>query len=115
MSGFPRCGAERGGLRSRAITPREPTTYLIEAYVPKLDEATAAALSARLRAAIDELRREGLALRWLRSFALVGDETYVWMMTATDEHDIALVNRRAGVTVDHIAEVVPGEVSAGGG
>jgi hypothetical protein len=88
--------------------------YLVETYVPKLDEATSAALSARLRAAIDELQREGLALRWLRSFALVGEETYVWMLTATDAHDIAVVNRRAGVTADNIAEVVPGEASAGG-
>lgn len=90
---------------------RNPTTYLVETYVPKLDEATAVALSKRLRAAIAELQREGLALRWLRSFALVGEETYMWMLTATDAHDIVVVNRRAGVTVDHIAEVVPGEAS----
>jgi hypothetical protein len=88
-----------------------PTTYLVETYVPKLDEATAVALSARLREAIAELQREGLALRWLRSFALVGEETYVWMLTATDPRHIALVNRRAGVTFDHIAEVFSGDAS----
>ena len=90
---------------------RSPTTYLVETYIPKLDEATAVALSKRLRTAIRELQGEGLALRWLRSFALVGEETYVWMLTAADAHDIALVNRRAGVAFDHIAEVVPGEAS----
>jgi len=57
------------------VPSRNPTTYLVETYVPKLDEATAVALSKRLRAAIGELQREGLALRWLRSFALVGEET----------------------------------------
>lgn len=88
-----------------------PTTYLVETYVPKLDEARAAALSARLREAVAELQREGLALRWLRSFALVGEETYVWMLTATDAHAVALVNRRAGLVFDHIAEVVTGEAS----
>jgi hypothetical protein len=93
------------------VPSRNPTIYLVESYVPKLDEATAVALSARLRAAIAELQHEGLALRWLRSFALVGEETYMWMLTATDAHDIVVVNRRAGVTVDHIAEVVPGEAS----
>ena len=93
------------------MASRNPTTYLVETYVPKLDEATAVDLSARLRAAVAELQREGLALRWLRSFALVGEETYVWMLTATTAHDISLVNRRAGVTFDHIAEVVPGEPS----
>ena len=90
---------------------RNPTTYLVETYIPKLDEATAVALSKRLRTAIRELQRDGLAVRWLRSFALVGEETYVWMLTATDAHEIALVNRRAGVKSDHIAEVLPGEAS----
>jgi hypothetical protein len=90
---------------------RNPTTYLVETYVPKLDEATAVALSARLRATIAELQREGLALRWLRSFALVGEETYMWMLTAMDADDIVLVNRRAGITFDHMAEVLPGEAS----
>jgi hypothetical protein len=93
------------------VPSRNPTTYLVETYVPKLDEATAVALSKRLSAAIGQLQREGLALRWLRSFALVGEETYVWMLTATDADDIALVHRRAGVTFDHIAEVLPGEGS----
>ena len=88
-------------------------TYLVETYVPKLDEATAAVLSARLLAAIEELQREGLALRWLRSFALLDEETYSWMLTATDAEDIALVNRRAGVTFDHVAEVLPGQASGG--
>ena len=92
---------------------RKPTTYLVETYVPKLDEATAAALSARLQAAIGELQREGIALRWLRSFALLEEETYSWMLTATDADDVARVTRRAGVTLDHVAEVLPGE-SCGG-
>ena len=33
------------------------------------------------------------------------------MLTATDAHDVAVVNQRAGITVDHIAEVLPGEAS----
>ena len=95
------------------VPSRKPTTYLVETYVPKLDEATEAALSARLQAALGELQREGLALCWLRSFALLDEETYSWMVTATDVEDVALVTRRAGVTFDHIAEVCPGETSAG--
>lgn len=90
---------------------RRSTTFLVETYVPKLDDAMAAALSSRLRAAIAELQHEGLALRWLRSFVLVGEETYAWMLTATDAADVAVVNRRAGVTFDHIAMVLPGEAS----
>jgi len=91
----------------------KPTTYLVETYVPKLDEATAAALSARLQQAIRELQREGIALRWLRSFALLDEETYSWMLTATDADDVARVNQRAGITSDHVAEVFPGDASGG--
>jgi hypothetical protein len=95
------------------VPPRTPTTYLVETYIPNLDEATAAALSTRLQAAIGELQHEGLALRWLRSFALLDEETYSWMLTATDADDVARVNRRAGVAFDHLAEVLPGEASGG--
>jgi len=95
------------------VPSRELTTYLVETYVPKLDEATAAALTARLQAAIGELQREGLTLRWLRSFALLDEETYSWMLSATHADDVARVNRRAGLTLDHVAEVVPGETSGG--
>ena len=91
-----------------------PTTYLVETYIPNLDEATAADLSARLQAAIRELQREGRALRWLRSFALLEEETYSWMLTAADRDDVARVNRRAGVTFDHVAEVLPGDASPAG-
>lgn len=85
-------------------------TFLVESYVPNLDEATAAALSSRLRSAIDELRREGHMLAWLRSFALVEEETYVWMLAAVDADDVALASRRAGLAHHaHIVEVVPGE------
>jgi hypothetical protein len=93
------------------VSSGQPTTYLVETYVSKLDEAMAVSLSSRLRAAIAELQREGLALRWIRSFALVGEETFIWMLTATDARDIALVNRRAEVSFDHVAEVLPGEAS----
>jgi hypothetical protein len=57
------------------------------------------------------LQCEGLALRWLRSFALADEETYVWMLIATDVDHVALVNQRAGVRYDHVAEVITSESS----
>jgi hypothetical protein len=86
-------------------------TFFVESYVPRLDEATAAALSSQLRAAIADLRREGRTLEWLRSFALVDEETYVWMLKAADFDEIALVNQRARVPYGHVVEAVPGESS----
>ena len=94
------------------VPPSTPTTYLVETYIPNLDEATAAALSARLQAAIRELQREGRALRWLRSVALLDEETYSWMLTAADRDDVARVHRGAGVPFDHGAEVLTGAGAA---
>jgi hypothetical protein len=93
------------------MAPRAEKSFLVESYVPKLDEETAATMSSRLRTAVAELQREGLTLRWLRSFALVDEETYVWMLATTDVDHVALVNQRAGVAYDHMVEVVAGEIS----
>jgi hypothetical protein len=90
---------------------RAAKTFFVESYVPGLDPAEAAALSSRLRAAIAELQRDGRAIAWLRSFALVDEETFVWMLTAADARDITRVNQRARVPYDHVVEAVPGESS----
>jgi len=83
-------------------------TFLVESYVPNLDSQSAAELSSRLRSTITQLRREGLAVHWRRSFALVNDETYVWIVNAPDADYVALVRERAAVSVDHIAAVSGG-------
>jgi hypothetical protein len=83
-------------------------TFFVESYVSNLDEAAAATLSARLRTAVDELRQEGCALEWLRSFAFIDEETFVWMLTADDSDSVVLVNERAGVSCDHVVEAFPG-------
>jgi hypothetical protein len=98
------CATYRRGVS----TPRRKT-FFVESYIPRLDEATAAALSSRLRTAIDELRREGRTLEWLRSFALVSEETYVWMVTADDVDEVALMHQRAQVPYDHVVEAVTGD------
>jgi hypothetical protein len=84
-------------------------TFFVESYVPQLDAAAAAALSSRLQTAVDELSDEGLAVSWIRSFALCGEDTYVWMVEAAELDHVSLVQRRAGVELDHIVEVAPGE------
>lgn len=81
-------------------------TFFVESYVPNLDPSTAAALSSRLRTAVAELHREGVILQWVRSFAFVDEETYVWIAKAADAGDVARVNQRAGLQDDHVAEVI---------
>ena len=97
------------GSPSAAYGRAMQRTFLVESYVPNLDEPTAAELSARLRCTIAELRREGLKLRWLRSFALLREETFVWMLSAADADQVVAVNERAAVRFDHVAEVAAGE------
>ena len=84
-------------------------TFFVESYIPQLDAARAAALSSRLQAAVEQLQDEGLPLTWIRSFALLQEDTYVWMVEATDLDHVDLIQRRAGVELDHVVEVAPGE------
>jgi hypothetical protein len=93
----------------RGVASSERRVFFVERYVPGLDEAAAARLSSSLRAAVDELQREGRELEWLRSFALLEEETYVWMLAAGQVDDVLSVGERAGVSCDHMVEVVEGE------
>jgi hypothetical protein len=85
---------------------REPeTTFLIESYVPQLDERTATTISSRLRDAIRELEEEGVTLHWRGSFALVEEETYLCLVVAPDRESVLVLNRRAALASDHVAEI----------
>lgn len=96
------------GLRTvSAMAPGR--TFFVESYIPQLDAAGAAALSSRLQTAVEQLKDEGLPLAWIRSFALLREDTYVWMVEATQLDHVVMVQRRAGVELDHVVEVIPGE------
>jgi len=100
------------GLRTvSAMAPGR--TFFVESYIPQLDAAGAAALSSRLQTAVEQLKNEGLPLAWIRSFALLQEDTYVWMVEATQLDHVVLVQQRAGVELDHVAEAMPGETPGG--
>ena len=95
---------------SRTVSAMAPErTFFVESYIPQLDAAGAADLSSRLQTAVEQLQKEGLALAWIRSFALLQEDTYVWMVEATHLDHVALIQQRAGVALDHIVEAAPGE------
>jgi hypothetical protein len=81
-------------------------TFLVELYVPQLDEQAAMAITSRCRAAARQLAEQGVALRWLRSFALVAEETYLCIVAARDRDHVLELSRRAGLEHDHVVEVV---------
>jgi hypothetical protein len=81
-------------------------TFFIEIYVPQLDEASAVAISSRFRAAVARRNARGGTLRWIRSFALVGEETYCCVIGAPDIDQIVQLNVRGDLEYDHLVEVV---------
>jgi hypothetical protein len=87
-------------------------TFLVESYVQHLDDRSAATITARLRATVRQLEKEGNALCWLRSFALVGEETYLCFVAASDRDHVLELSRRTGLECDYVVEVVPIEPSA---
>ena len=84
-------------------------TFFVESYIPQLDAAGVADLSSRLQTAVEQLQEEGLPLALIRSFALRDEDTLVWMVEATQLDDIVLVQRRAGIELDHVVEMLPGD------
>jgi len=88
------------------VARESETTFLIESYVPQLDERVAITISARLREAIGDLEEEGVALRWRGSFALVEEETYLCLVVAPDRECVLLLNQRAALASDHVAAIV---------
>jgi hypothetical protein len=81
-------------------------TFLLESYVPGLDERAAVMLSSRFREAIRQLGEEGVALRWGGSFALVDEETYIFIVGAPGVDDVVQLSERAGFEHDHVVEAV---------
>jgi hypothetical protein len=79
-------------------------TFLVESYVPKLDERAAATLSSRLREAIRQLAEEGMTIRWGGAFALVDEETYICIIVATTFDAVVQLGERAGFEHDHVVE-----------
>ena len=83
-----------------------PKTFLVESYVRQLDEPMAAAIAKRVEDAAADLHRTGLAIVWLRSVALLGEETWFCMFSAQKVDDVIAAGRRAELDFDHISEVV---------
>lgn len=81
-------------------------TFLVELYVPQLDEQGAVAIASHCRAAVRQLAEQGVSVRWLRSYALIAEETYLCVVAARDRDDVAQLSRRAGLEHDHVVEVV---------
>ena len=81
-------------------------TFLVESYVPLLDRRAAAVITSRYRGAARQLEQEGVALRWVRSFAVIDDETYLCVVATPDRDNVMRLSTRAGLDHDHVVEVI---------
>ena len=81
-------------------------TFLVERYLPQLQTADVELLARRLADASAQLRAEGRDIRWLRSLAILNDETCLCTFSAQTRADVEEANRRADATYERIVDTV---------
>ena len=82
------------------------TTYHVEAYLPRTSPGGPDVAAARARAAAAQLRQEGAAIRFLRSFFLPEDELCFCLFEAASIGDVAEAGRRAAMSVGRIQPAI---------
>lgn len=85
---------------------RPERTFLVESYVPRLDERSAKTLTNSIRETIRQLNEDGMPLRWRGSFALVDEETYICIVAAPEIDDVGELSARVGLAQDHVVEAL---------
>jgi Protein of unknown function (DUF4242) len=81
------------------------TTYLVEAYVSKLDEARQRQLAVAARSAAELTAREESPVRYLGSIFVPEDETCFHLLDAFSAEDVERTNRRGAFAFERIVEV----------
>ena len=80
--------------------------FLVELYVSRGDMAGVREGAARARAAAEELAREGILVRYLRSLFLPDDETCFYLYEAATEADVREAAQRAALPFDRVAQAI---------
>jgi hypothetical protein len=88
-------------------------SYLIEAYVPNLDQGSALAITSTLEDAADRLIDLGERVQWRVAFAIYAEETYFVVVAARNEDVARRWSEAADLRVDHLIEVA--QITRGGG
>lgn len=85
-------------------------SYLVEAYLPRSREAEAQDAGRRARSAAEELSREGVPIRYVRTTFLPDDETCFHLFEAASAEIVVEAVSRAGLGR---ARVVPAIEASG--
>ena len=80
--------------------------YLVERYLPDLDQRRLIRMLGKLGKAAEELRAEGTPVQYLGSTIVPGDEACFCQFEGASEAAVAQANERAGVPFDRIVAVV---------
>jgi hypothetical protein len=78
--------------------------FVIESYLPVAGADGHAAVAARVRAAADELAREGAELRHLECIFVPEDELLMVMYEAGSAELVREAGRRAGIACERVLE-----------
>jgi hypothetical protein len=81
------------------------SSYLIEAYVPNLDQESAVAIAAALAEAAASLTDLEARIEWQLAIAIYPEETYLVLVAASSEHLARRWSAAAHLRVDHLIEV----------
>jgi hypothetical protein len=84
----------------------DAVVYVVERYLPGLDQRRLVRLLAKLEHATEELRGEGTQIRYLGSTIVPGDEACFCQFEGPSEGAVAEANRRAGLPVNRIVAAV---------
>lgn len=79
--------------------------FLAELYIPRTQAASTTASATRARDAAQELNRQGIQIRYLRSIFVPDDETCFQMYRAGSIQAVRDLGARAGLQFEHISEV----------
>ena len=88
--------------------------YVVERYLPGLDQRRLVRMLGKLGKATEELRAEGTAVQYLGSTIVPGDEACFCQFEGASEEAVAQANERAGVPFDRIVAAVAVPVGSDG-
>ncbi len=80
--------------------------YLVELFLARADVAELPEAAQRGMRAADELSRQGIAVRYLRSLYVLEDETCFHLFDGPSHDVVAEASRRAAIPCERVAEIV---------
>lgn len=82
------------------------TTFLVEAYVTRLDAARGRVLAAAARAAAEAMTRTGVPVRYLSSIFVPDDETCFHLLEAGSADAVRQASGRGEFAFERIVEAI---------